>query len=106
MKTIKSPKTARQEVRITITKMARLEARVSIDEKKLFKHAAALQGRSLTEFLVSCAHDAAKKTVQEHGVIELSAKDRKAFVAALLKPPAPGKRLQKAARRYKSSMGI
>lgn len=89
-----------------IQKTARLEARVSVDEKKLFQHAAALQGRSLTDFLVSCAHDAAKRTVQEHETMELSARDRKAFVSALLKPPAPGRRLKKAARRYKDAMGI
>ncbi|MFQ5729969.1 MAG: DUF1778 domain-containing protein [Waddliaceae bacterium] len=88
------------------SKTARLEARVSVDEKKLFQHAAALQGRSLTEFLVSCAHDTAKKTVQEHEIMELSARDRKAFVSALLKPPVPGKRLKKAAKRYKDTMGI
>lgn len=86
-------------------KNARLEARVSAEEKKLFQHAAALQGRSLTEFLVSCAHAAAQKTVQEHEIMELSAKDRKAFVSALLKPPAPGKRLEKGAKRYKETMG-
>ena len=87
-------------------KMSRLEARVSVGEKKLFKHAAALQGRSLTEFLVRCAHDAAKRTVQEHEVMELSARDRKAFIAALLKPPVPGKRLKKAARWYRSPWGF
>ena len=87
-------------------KTARLEARVSVDEKKLFQHAAALQGRSLTEFLVSCAHEAAKKTLQEHEIMALSARDRKAFVSALLKPPAPGKRLKKAAKRYKDTMGL
>ena len=87
-------------------KMSRLEARVSINDKKLFKYAAALQGRSLTEFLVGCAYDAAKRTVQEHEVMKLSARDRETFVAALLKPPAPGKRLRGAAKRYKESMGI
>lgn len=91
MKTFKKPK------------IARLEARVSIDEKKLFKQAADLQGQSLTEFLVSCAHDAAKRTVREHEVMELSARDRKAFVAALLNPPAPGQRLKKAAKRFKDA---
>lgn len=88
------------------SKTARLEARVSAEEKELLQYAADLQGRSLTEFLVSCAHDAAQKTVQEHEILELSAKDRKAFVSAILRPPAPGKRLKKAARRYKDTMGI
>jgi len=87
------------------SKTARLEARVSAEEKKLFQHAAALQGRSLTEFLVTSAHEAARKAVQEHEILELSARDRKAFVSALLKPPAPGKRLKKAAQRYKDTLG-
>lgn len=87
-------------------KTARLEARVSAEEKELFLHAAALQGRSLTEFLVSCAHDVAQKTVQHYEIMELSARDRKAFVSALLKPPVPRKRLKKAAKRYKDIMGF
>lgn len=87
-------------------KTARLEARVSADEKKLFQQAAALQGQSMTEFLVNSIYDAAKRTVQEHEMMELSASDRKAFVSALLKPPAPGKRLKKAAQHYKRAMGI
>lgn len=86
------------------TKTARLEARVSADEKKLFQQAAALQGQSMTEFLVNSMYDAAKRTVQEHEMMELSARDRKAFVSALLKPPAPGKRLKKAAQRYINTM--
>lgn len=86
-------------------KTARLEARVSPDEKKFFQQAAALQGQSMTEFLVNSIYDAAKRTVQEHEMMVLSARDRKAFVSAILKPPAPGKRLKKAAQRYKKNMG-
>ena len=86
-------------------KTARLEARVSVAEKKLFQHAAAINGQSLTEFLVACAHSAAKKTVREHEIMELGAKDRKAFVSALLNPPPPGIKLKKAAKRYREIMG-
>ncbi len=86
--------------------MARLEARISADEKQLFQHAAALQGQTLTEFLVRCAHEGAKRTVQEHELMKLTAKDREVFVSTLLKPPPPGKRLKKAAKRYKDTMGI
>jgi len=87
-------------------KMARLEARVSTDEKQLFQHAAAIQGQTLTEFLVRCAHEGAKRTVREQELMKLTAKDREIFVSALLKPPSPGKRLKKAAKRYKTTMGI
>lgn len=93
-------------IEVKNSKMARLEARVSADEKELFQQAAALRGQSLTEFLVSCAHSAARRTVLEHEVLTLSASDRKAFVATLLKPPSPGKRLKTAARRFKETMGI
>lgn len=86
--------------------MARLEARVSTDEKDFFKHAASLRGQTLTEFLVGCAHEGAKRTVQEHELLKLTAKDREIFVSNLLKPPAPGKRLKKAAKRYKETMGL
>ena len=87
-------------------KIARLEARVSVREKQLFKHAAALQGQTLTEFLVRCAQEGAKRTVQEHELMKLTAKDRDLFVSTLLKPPPPGKRLKKAAKRYKNTMSI
>jgi hypothetical protein len=35
----------------------------------------------------------------------LSSRDRNVFVAALLKAPAPGARLRKAAQRYKKQVG-
>jgi uncharacterized protein (DUF1778 family) len=40
-------------------------------------------------------------TVRHHVAMTLSARDRQIFGAALLKPPTPGARLRKAARRYK-----
>lgn len=81
---------------------ARLEARVTEKQKDLFMQAAALQGRSLTDFLVASAQEAAAKTVREHEVVTLSGRDRELFVSALLNPPAPGNRLREAARRYKA----
>jgi uncharacterized protein (DUF1778 family) len=74
---------------------------VTEEQKQLFMQAAALQGRTLTGFLVSSAVEVASKIVREHEVITLTGRDREAFVASLLKPPAPGERLRKAAARYK-----
>lgn len=42
-----------------------------------------------------------KKALDEHGVIELTARDQKVFVQALLKPPKPNDNLRKAAKRYR-----
>ena len=80
---------------------ARLEVRITPEQKDLFSRAAALAGRSLSDFVVAHAYDAATRTVREHEGMLLSASDRKIFVSALLNPPAPGARLRKAARRYK-----
>lgn len=85
-------------------KVARLEARITVEQKQYLERAAELQGRSLTEFVVSSAQEAAMAAISEHELMSLTARDTKAFINALLKPPAPGKRLQRAAARYKATM--
>jgi uncharacterized protein (DUF1778 family) len=47
----------------------------------------------------------AARIVREREAMTLSTHDRQVFVAALLKAPAPGPRLHKAARRYKKQVG-
>ena len=84
------------------SKTARLEARLTDEQKALLQHAADLTGRSLTEFVVSSAQEIAARTVREHDVLTLSGRDRQVFVDALLKPSSPSRRLRQAARRYKS----
>jgi len=82
-------------------KTARLEARVTGDQKALFQHAADLTGRSLTDFVVSSAQEIAARTVREREVLTLSGRDRKVFLDALLNPPPASKRLRLAASRYR-----
>ena len=83
------------------SRTARLEARISLEQKELLNRAAALVGRSLTEFVITSAYETATRTIREHEAMLLSERDRKVFVSAVLNPPAPGARLRKAARRYK-----
>ena len=85
-------------------KKSRLEARISAEEKELIKRAADLQGCSLTEFVVRSAQEAARKAVKEHQIMSLTARDTEAFVKVLLKPPAPSKKIKRAAERYKEIM--
>ena len=86
-------------------KRSRLEARISIEDKELFKRPADLQGCSLSEFVVRSAQEAASKAIKEHQMIYLTARDTEVFVKAILKPPAPSKKLKRAIERYKKSMG-
>jgi len=74
-------------------------------QKALLERAAALSGRTLSEFVVSSAQETAARVVREQEVMTLGARDRKAFVAALLKPSTPGSRLRRAARPYNKGIG-
>ena len=92
--------------RATRARAERLEARITKAQKELFVRAAELQGRSLTDFLVASAQEAARATVRTHDAVRLSERDREAFVSALLTPPAPAKTLQQAAKRYRKRAGL
>jgi len=83
----------------------RLEARISRGQKALFQRAAELQGRTMTEFIVSNLQEAALRTIEDTQIIRLNAKDSRAFAQALLNPRAPNRKLRAAARRYIETIG-
>lgn len=85
------------------TRKARLEARVTEAQKSRFERAASVQGRSVTDFIVSAADEAATRILREQEVLTLSERDCKTFVTALLHPPAPRGRLAQAMRQYKGA---
>lgn len=62
----------------------RLETRVTLGQKALIEHAAALQGRSVTDFVLSSVHEAAVRAIDEHQRLSLSVRDGRAFVQALV----------------------
>ena len=88
------------------SKSERLEARISQENKELFQRAADIQGRTLTDFVVSSLVGAANQIIQENEIMVLSRKDQEVFVEALLNPPKPSGKLQLAAQRYKKNMGV
>ncbi|MDE2604490.1 MAG: DUF1778 domain-containing protein [Burkholderiales bacterium] len=85
---------------------ARLEARVSSDQKDFFQRAATLTGRTLSELVIDSTQEAAARIVQEHEVIRLSREEQVAFVSALLAPSEPGARLKKAVQSYRQKAGL
>src|SRR6266849_4974567 len=82
------------------TRSERLEARISSNQKDLFQRAAELQGRTLTDFILSSAQEAAVRTIEAMQIIRLSAQDSRTFAQALLNPRKPNRKLRAAARRY------
>jgi uncharacterized protein (DUF1778 family) len=86
------------------TSMARLEARISPEIKALLQKAADLEGRTLTDFVVSSVQAEAYRVIERYQTLKLSLEDSEAFVQALLNPPKPNNALKTAARRYKKAL--
>jgi uncharacterized protein (DUF1778 family) len=84
----------------------RLEARVTSEQKSLIERAAALQGRTVTDFVLTSVQDAARRAIEEHNQLALSVRDSEAFVDALLKPKPVNDRLRDTVRRYRERAGI
>ncbi len=87
------------------TRSERLEARITTDQKALIQRAAELEGRSVTDYVVSSVQDAAKRTVEAHDLMVLSAAESRAFVDALLDPPPISDRLRDSVRRHQAMTG-
>jgi uncharacterized protein (DUF1778 family) len=86
----------------TAISTARLEARISTDLHAMLKRAAELQGRTMTDFVVSAVQDAARRAIEQADVMRLSLADQECFAQALLSPPEPAPALKRAfARRQK-----
>lgn len=81
-------------------RQARIEARVSFKQKRLFERAAAIEGVTLTDFAVSSMQRAATSAVQEYTRIELSERNQRTFAEALMNPPEPNEALREAAKAY------
>lgn len=84
----------------------RLETRVTADQKRLIAHAAALQGRTVTDFVLTSVQDAARRAIEEHDVLELSVRDGRTFVQTLLEPRPLNDRLLETIRRYRERTGV
>jgi uncharacterized protein (DUF1778 family) len=81
-------------------KNARLEARVTIEQKQLLERAAGLRGQNLTEFMISVLADAATQTILDSELIALTDRDRQAFAAALLNQTDPSEQAISDAQWY------
>jgi uncharacterized protein (DUF1778 family) len=80
---------------------ARLEARISPDALAIVKRAAEIQGRSLSDFVVAAAQQAAHRTIEETEIIRLSVEDQRLLAEALLNPPEPAPALVRAAEHHR-----
>jgi uncharacterized protein (DUF1778 family) len=80
----------------TTTRTARIEARISPDLLATVKRAAELQGRSVSDFVVTATAEAAQKVVTDAELIKLSRAASEKIAEMLMNPPQPTEALQEA----------
>jgi len=80
----------------TIPATARLEARISVDLHASLKRAAELQGRTMSDFVISAVQEAARLAIDQADSMKLSAQDQQAFAKALLNPDKPNAAMKRA----------
>ena len=83
---------------------ARLEARLTEDVKALLERAAALEGRSLSDFVIRSAAAHAEDVIRSRA-IRLSVEDTLFLMDLLANPPEPNAHLRAAARRADQLIG-
>lgn len=76
------------------------------EQKSPIERAVTLQGRTLTDFVLTSVQDAARRAINEHPRIALSVRDSEAFVDALTNPPPVNDRLRETMRRYRQKAGV
>ena len=86
------------------TKSARLETRVTQEQKDLIERAAAYTGRSISDFVVAHVEVAAKKVVADYERLHLDKDQSRVLVDALLSPQRPNKRLRTAVKAYRKQV--
>lgn len=75
---------------------ARIEARIAPDVLAAVKRAAEITGRSVSDFVVDAARQAAERTIEEAQIIRLSLADQQRVADVLANPPKPSPALDRA----------
>lgn len=82
--------------------MSRIDARIPLSVRDTIDRAAALQGRTRTDFLIEAALEKAERVIAEQTLIRLSLRDQELLARALADENVsePGPLLKSLAREY------
>ncbi len=69
------------------------------------KRAAEIQGRTLTDFVVAAADEAACRAIEQTEIIRLSIEGQRQLAETILHPPPPNKAWKKAVKRHRDLFG-
>jgi uncharacterized protein (DUF1778 family) len=91
--------------KVKINNKARLDIRLSVDQKELFNRAAILAGyANLSSFILVTVQEKAMNIIKQNETIITSIKDAEIFFDAILNPKQPNNALTEAAKSFKSSI--
>lgn len=79
----------------------RLEARISSEALAVVRRAAEIQGRSLSDFVVSAAQEAAQRAIEDAHILRLAIEDQQLLADAILNSPEPNEALRRAAAAHR-----
>jgi len=85
-----------------VPRSARLEARIRPDVLAAVRRAAEIEGRSVSDFVVDAARNAAERTISAAQIIRLSLADQMQVAAVLAAPPAPSAGLDRAMEAHRA----
>lgn len=87
-------------MRPTESRTARLEARIAPETLAVVRRAAELQGRSVSDFVVAAAQEAALRAIEDTHAVRLAIEDQRRFAALLLDPPPLAPAMQRARQAH------
>jgi len=87
------------------TRSERIEARTTPDVLAVVKRAAEMQGRSISEFVITAAEREAQRTIEHSQIVRLSAEDQLRLAEALLNPAPPAPAMQRAFEHHTRLVG-
>jgi uncharacterized protein (DUF1778 family) len=82
------------------TNSARIDARLPQSVLDLIKRAADMQGRAVSDFVVTSAREAAEQAIEKQSMIQLSLAEQKRFAKGLNAPVKPNAAMRKAAKLH------
>lgn len=81
-------------------KKDRLDIRLPKIQKEFFERVASMQGRSLTDFILKAALDAATHEVEKNQLITLTMENHKKFIDAIDNPRHPSENVKSRYKKY------
>ena len=98
---VAQPKRGRKET----AKSGRFQIRLSARQRDLLERAALLEGRTLTDFVLTHAQTAAQRTIETESLLVLSARDTAAFLSAMHSSWQPSQAVRDDIRAMRTLLG-